>query len=218
MTKMQRFAFLGFVAITTLLAGCAAQVPKEEITPKLYASADNNLALTVIEARPYVLSGEKTPQYEGLIRGSFGIPRTVYRPNRPEGERFVDQFAGMVRDGLAQQGVKVSLVPMPVGASHADALAALAKTGAPRYVVIHVDDCNWEFGAASFGTSTWKYDFDVVVAGPGGFQPRNKRFTSVDASRLPNGSYTIFDNYSIFYRRAIETMFNDPTIRQALQN
>src|SRR4051812_45333634 len=115
MNEMRRFAFLAFVAMMTLLAGCATPVPltKEEATPKLYATSDS-VALAVIEARPYVLSGNKKPQYEGLIRGGYGIPTTVYR-TRPEGERFVDQFANMVRDGFVQQGVKVSVVPMPLG-------------------------------------------------------------------------------------------------------
>jgi hypothetical protein len=218
MTKARSLAFHGFLAITTLLAGCATPVPKSEITPKLYASIDNNVALAVIDARPYVLSGEKTPQYEGFIRGAFGIPTTVYRPNRPEGERFVDQFADMVRNGLTQEGVKAAVVPIPVGASVADALATLSKTDARRYVVIHVAECNWEFGA-HFATSTWKYDFDIIVAGPEGFQTRNKRFTEVDTSKLPRPeSYNIFDNYSLHYRRAIETIFNDPLVRGALQN
>jgi hypothetical protein len=219
MDKVRRLAFFYcFLAIVALIAGCAAPMPKSEATPKLYASVDNSVALAVIEARPYVLDGTKTPEYEGFLRGAFGIPNTVYRPNRPEGERFVDQLAGLVRDGLAQEGVKVAVLPMPLGASVEETLVKLSQTDARRYLVIHVADCNWEFGLHGM-TSTWKYNFGVTVAGPAGFQTRNKRFTDVDTSKLPKAdSYNVFDNYSIHYRRVIESMFDDPQIRQALQN
>lgn len=219
MGKVRRLAFFYcFLATVTLLAGCAAQMPKSEATPKLYASVDNSVALAVLEHRPYVLSANKEPAYEGLVRGAFGEVHTIYRPNRPEGERFIDQIANVVRDGLAQEGVKVSVVGMPLGASLEDALAKLGQTDARRYIVIDIAECNWEWGMALM-TSTWKYDFGVTVAGPAGFQTRNKRFTDVDTSKLPKPeSYNVFDNYSIHYRRVIESMFNDPSIRQALQN
>lgn len=218
MGKVRRLAlFYSFLATVALLAGCATPVPKSEITPKLYGSLDNRVALAVLEHRPYVLSGNKEPTYEGLIRGGFGTVHTVYRPNRPEGERFVDQIANLVRDGLAQEGVQVSVVGMPLGASVEDALAKLGQTSARRYIVIDIAECNWEFGMALM-TSIWKYDFDVSVAGPAGFKTQSKRFSDVDTAKLPNGSYTVFDNYSIHYRRVIESMFNDPQIRQALQN
>jgi len=218
MGKARRLAlFYCFLATVIVLAGCATPAPKSEITPKLYGSVDNNVALAVLEHRPYVLSGNKEPTYEGLVRGGFGEVHTVYRPNRPEGERFVDQIASLVRDGLTQEGVKVSVVGMPLGASLEDALAKLGQTGARRYIVIDIAECNWEWGMALM-TSTWKYDLDVSVAGPAGFNTRSKRFSDVDTSKLPNGSYTVFDNYSLHYRRVIESIFNDPLIRQALQN
>jgi hypothetical protein len=76
----KNWAAFSFVLLALfLLAGCATPVDKSEITPKLIV-AEKNLAVSVVEGRPYVLDGSKTPKFEGIVRGAFGIPMTVDRP------------------------------------------------------------------------------------------------------------------------------------------
>lgn len=195
---------LFFLLAALFLGGCATPVDKSEITPKLYSNAGKNIALAVIEARPYVVTGNKTPKFEGIVRGGFGIPVAVDRPGRPAEERFVDYLAGMIKDGMEQAGAKVTVLAVPVNASLEDTLARMAPTGAGRYVVLRLLESNWDAGGLS-GMLSYKYDFALFVAGPGGFQTQRKNFAANDM-------------HSVRYREILETMFADPVIRGALLN
>jgi hypothetical protein len=210
------FFLLPFLLVALLLGGCATPVDKSEITPKLYSNADKNIALAVIEARPYVVTGNKTPKFEGIVRGGFGVPLSVDRPNRPAEERFVDYLAGMIKDGMAQAGAKVTVLAVPVNASLEDTLAKMAPSGASRYVVLRVLESNWDMGGIS-GMLAYKYDFSLFVAGPGGFQTQGKNLAANEANKASD-KYNVFDMHSVRYREILETLFADPAIRSALLN
>ena len=207
------FFLLSFLLAALFLGGCATPVDKSEITPKLYSNADKNIALAVIEARPYVITGNKTPKFEGIVRGGFGIPVAVDRPNRPADERFVDYLAGMIKDGMEQAGAKVTLLTVPVNAPLEDTLAKMGPTGASRYVVLRVVESNWDMGGIS-GMLAYKYDFSLFVAGPGR-QTQGKTLAANEANKASD-KYNVFDMHSVRYREILEQMFADPAIRSAL--
>jgi hypothetical protein len=205
-----------FPMIAAVLGGCATPIERNDATPKLYASPEKSIALTVLEARPYVVSGNKTPKFEGIVRGGFGIPHTIDRSNRPADERFVDLLAGIVKDGLTDAGVKVDVIAMPVGASLQGTLKKMAEGSAPRYVVIQVLESNWDAGGIS-GNFLYKYDFGVYVGRRGGDRPAGKQFFANESNRASD-KYNVFDMHSVRYKEIIESMFADPVIRKALQN
>lgn len=212
---LKLWLLVSLVALANLLGGCATPVGKSEVTPTLYPTAEKNIAVSVIEARAYVLSGNKSPKYEGLIRDGFGIPHTVYRPRRPEAERFVDMIAGMIQDGLTANGAKVTVVSVPVGATVEDTWKKLSDTGAGRYIVVRVVESNWQLSPFRERAS-YSYDFSLLVGGPGGFQTQAKRFAAAEENEKSQ-QYNVFDMHSVRYRRVIESMFADPVIQQALQ-
>ena len=205
-----------FVLITVMLGGCATPIERSEATPKLYSIPENSIALAVLEARPYVVSGNKTPKFEGIVRGGFGIPHTLDRPNRPAEERFVDLLAGLVKDGLSDAGAKVEIIAMPVGASLQATLKQMSEGNAPRYVVIQVLESNWDAGGIS-GNFLYKYDFGIYVGRPGNAQPAGKQFLASESNKASE-KYNVFDMHSVRYKQIIESMFADPVIRKALQN
>lgn len=210
-----RLPCLAFVLAASLLAGCATPVEKSEITPKFYSTAEKNAALSVLEARPYVLSGDKTPKFEGIFRSGFGIPHTVDRPRRPTEERFVDLLAEMVKNGLTEAGVNVAIVSMPVGATLEDTWKRMSETNAGRYVVIRVLESNWLFNPYREKVS-YKYDFGIYVGGPGNFKMQAKQFAALEENERSQ-KYNVFDMHSVRYKQVIESMFADPIIQQALQ-
>ncbi len=213
--KRKSWAAFSFVLLALLLlAGCATPVDKSEITPKLIV-AEKNIAVSVVEGRPYVLDGSKTPKFEGIVRGAFGVPMTVDRPGRPKEERFVDYLADMIKDGLTEAGVKASVVAMPNGASVDDALKKMADTGAGRYVVIRVVESNWDLGGLS-GMLSYKYDFAMHVGGPAGFKTQAKNFAANEANKASD-KYNVFDMHAVRYREILETMFRDSEMQAALK-
>jgi hypothetical protein len=170
------------------------------------------IGLTVIENRRYVLGGEKNEKYEGLIRGGFGIPVTIDRPDRPAEERFVDLLSAMIKDGLSDAGAGVTVTSMPRGSSVADAVKKMAAAKPGRYVVMVVNDSNWDAGGLNF---RYVYDFVVYVTSPSGETIGVKRFTGTQAN-APSDKHNVFDMHSVIYRQLIESMFSEPVIRNAL--
>jgi hypothetical protein len=197
-----------------VLGGCATPIERSDATPKLYAVPEKSVSLAVLEARPYVLSGTKTPKFEGIVRGAFGVPLTLNRPKRPEEERFVDLLADVVKNGLTDAGVKVEVTAMPVGASLQDTLKKMAEGSASRYVVIRVLESNWDAGGIS-GNFLYKYDFGIYIARRGIDGQTMKEFTANESNKASD-KYNVFDMHSVRYKEIIESMFADPTIRQAL--
>jgi hypothetical protein len=203
------------ILVVFLVYGCTTPVPKSEITPKLYSGTEKNVAVGVIEARPYVLSGNKGPRFEGIFRDQFGIPvPPLFSPERPGKEPFVDLLSGMIKDGLSDAGAKVSVVSLPAGSSVDDPWKKMADTGASRYILMRVNESNWDDGGRS---PTYKYNFGLVVAGKGGTVLGSTNLAGEQANRRA-GRRDPFDTYSLSYRSLIEKMFSDPAIKQALGN
>ena len=200
--------------VVILVNGCATPVPKSELRPKLYSGTEKSIAVGVIEARPYVVSGEKGPRFEGIMRDEFGMPLpSFFTPKRPGEERFVDLLSGMIKDGLSDAGSNVSVVSLPAGSSPDDAWKKMSATGAGRYILMRVNESNWNDGGRS---PTYKYDFVLVVGGKGGIVLGSKNLAGQQTNR--RGKHDPFDNYSLTYRSLIESMFSDPAIKQALGN
>lgn len=210
-----RGGILSIVLAVSLLGGCATPMEKGEGTPKLYQGAYNNVAVAVIEARPYVLAGEKTPKFEGIVRGAFGVPFTIDRPNRPADERFVDLLAGMLKDGLSDAGHSVTVVRMPPGATLESAWTMLSETGAARYIVIRVVESNWDAGGLS-GNFSYKYEFSMQISSRAAATWQGKTFQAQE-SNPASTKYNVFDMHSVRYKEIMESMFADPVIRQALK-
>ncbi|UUD62184.1 hypothetical protein D16iCDA_10705 [Pseudomonas seleniipraecipitans] len=85
--------------------------------PKTFAKA---VDVQVIDERPYVLSGNKTGHFVGLIRGSYYIP---YDVNTRSGEPLAQELQKSLLGGFERKGVKARAVDSKVSqASSADAM------------------------------------------------------------------------------------------------
>ena len=91
-----------------LLVGCAAGNRynyREGIASlPLKASSYSVLVLTVEDLRPYVLNGDKKPDFVGLQRGGFGNPFEV---TTASGKPLTDDMAVLIASSLEKSGYKV---------------------------------------------------------------------------------------------------------------
>jgi len=203
------------ILVVFLVCGCATRIPKSEITPKLYSGTEKNVAVGVIEARPYVLSGNKGPRFEGIFRDGFGMPLPGFTaPERPGEEPFAGLLSGMIKDGLSDAGANVSVVNLPAGSPVDDAWKKMSETGASRYILLRVSESNWDVGGR---TPTYKYDFGLIVASKGSTVLGSKNLAGAQNLTDRTRRHPL-DAFSLTYRSLIENMFSDPAIRQALGN
>ena len=104
------FARMGiFSAVATLLltlGGCAIgnRYDYGNAISGLPVSGSGKLAVNVVDARPYVLSGDKKPDFVGLQRGGFGNPFDV---RTGSGRPLADEMRDAIAKALQQQGFSV---------------------------------------------------------------------------------------------------------------
>lgn len=67
----------------------------------LPVSGQGAVAVSVVDARPYVVSGEKTPDFVGLQRGGFGNPFDV---RTGSGRPLADEMRDGIANALQKQG------------------------------------------------------------------------------------------------------------------
>jgi hypothetical protein len=213
MGAIRRISLLCAVLSAVLLAGCATPATKGEITPSIAKGGAKEVVLSIVDRRPYILSKEKSEKFEGLMRGGFGIPYTLDRPNRPADDRFVDLLADVIKDGFAEIGTKVVVVKVPIGTSIDDAFKMMSERKGERYLLILVTDSRWDV------MFTYHYDFgfDMIVR-----DPDDKTLTTRNFPGRVTGNasdkFTLWDMVSVIYKEQLEKAFADPTLRTALSN
>ena len=106
-TLLARMGILCVVATLLLaLAGCAVgnRYDYGNAIGGLPVSGSGKLALDVVDARPYVLSGDKNPDFVGLQRGGFGNPFDV---RTGSGRPLAAEMRDAIAKALQQQGFSV---------------------------------------------------------------------------------------------------------------
>src|SRR5690349_14767753 len=96
--------------------------------PSLEMTSDKKVALGVQEQRPYVLNGDKTPQFVGLLRSAGGIPYGVHTQS---GRPLVDEFATAISNALEARKIQVTTVTIPMTDTREQATKLLTDVGAP---------------------------------------------------------------------------------------
>jgi hypothetical protein len=123
------------LAAVLALAGCAAGV-KHAYTgaaPDLKVSGNRVAIVAVRDARPYVLSGYRPPDFVGLSRGGFGNPYDILTES---GNPLAVDFGTTIAAGLRAKGFKATVLEGDVPDSPAGIAAAMKKAGAERMVVV----------------------------------------------------------------------------------
>ena len=71
--------------------------------PQLAVKTERTVSVSVSDQRPYVLSGDNTPEWVGLIRGGTGIPFGVHTRS---GATFASDLTMAIIGGLRANGVQ----------------------------------------------------------------------------------------------------------------
>ena len=127
---------LGLFAVL-LLGGCAVgnqySYQTSDVNLPLRSASGETVVLQVRDLRPYVLNGDKTPDFVGLQRGGFGNPFDV---KTESGKPLTEAMAVVVADGLKEAGYQVVNVP---DKQDMDALVkAAANEDASKIIVLKV--------------------------------------------------------------------------------
>ena len=148
---------LSIIFLASFLVGCAVgnTYDYSRANIDLAVQGDSELGLAVIDQRPYVLSGDKKPNFIGLQRGGFGNPFNV---STESGRALAVEMAEAMTSELEDNGFKV--FDLRVSKSGSEIIASAVRDAAKtRNIILIVQE--WKTDAMmSFGLS---YDLRLQV-------------------------------------------------------
>jgi hypothetical protein len=195
----------------SLLGGCAFGVKHDYGAPlDLNVTTPASVAVGTVDARPYVVTGEKGQDFVGLSRGGFGNPFDV---RTQSGKPLASDMSGAIVASLKGKGVNAHFIEVSPAAGPAQALAALRSAGALRLVLLTLR----EWKSDSMIVVGLHYDLDLRVFDRAGTALATKLHQGSDnlgrSGFAPGGGASVLQRY----RGMMETLFQDPDIVKALQ-
>jgi hypothetical protein len=201
------------VLLAFIFAGCAVgnkhsySIARPELAPQ----GSRAVAVAAQDARSYVVSGEKTPDYVGTQRGGFGNPFNVLtQSSKP----LAEDFAATVSESLARKGFKSTTVKVAVsGTPNIRALAAQAKSERVALVLIH------EWKSDTYQNTALSYDVTLQVYDSAGKRLAENRITGRDdlggsAWNPPSHARSAIP---VAYKKKLEDLFAADAIVKSLR-
>jgi hypothetical protein len=117
--------------------------------------SNGDIAVAVWDARPYVLAGEKSPEWVGLQRSGWGIPYGVHtQSNTPLSQ----EFAQSILNSFRQSGVTTNSVAIP---NRTPSEEAVTKILPSRGKVALLEISEWKTDTLS--DINFSYDLNLKV-------------------------------------------------------
>jgi hypothetical protein len=214
---MRTMLLIAAAAVLALSGGCnRTYVARYQYTgmPELGLAGNRPIALAVHDQRPYVINGEREPQWVGQVRrGLFAVP--WYAGTESERALAADLQQGL-ETGLERCGFKVTAVPAPHTDPPPVVLERLKRTAAPRAVYVILE--HWK---SDTNIDTWlEVDTLVRVYDETGKQLAERRLKKSENLRgtfvgdaedwadkaVPPGA-----------RKMIRELFEDEAVRKAIE-
>jgi len=148
----------GLLVVVTVLGGCATGTGHSYTgtTPELAVSGTRVAAVAVGDARPYVVSGNKTANFVGRLRGGSGNPVDILTES---GNPLAADFGTTIAAALRAKGFKASVLPGTIPTVPEEIAAAMKKVGAERMVVVIILD----WASDTFVSTELDYDVALTV-------------------------------------------------------
>lgn len=126
---------IGVLLLGLGLSACAVGNKHQyAATPlSITASSTETVAIAVHDQRPYVLDGDKEPDFVGVQRGGFGNPFDVTTESR---KPLADDFAAAIATALKNNNVAATIVPIAIDAKSDTAVTALKNSQAGRLLLL----------------------------------------------------------------------------------
>ncbi|MBO7927098.1 hypothetical protein J5X91_12635 [Pseudoalteromonas sp. K222D] len=191
-----------FIAVTLLLTtGCTAIMTAEQAAPTLNKPQVDEIQITVVDHRPYVVNGDKLSGFEGLSRSGFGIP---YTQNIITGETMPQHLGKRLAAGFIRSGINAKLIATTPQVDIND-IKADSDTAT---IIIVLNE--WKYDHHAFTDNSW-YNFDLIIKDRTGATLINKNFTG--EQDIPS-MHT--NDLQMLYKERFELAFADPEVKALL--
>lgn len=138
-----------------MVAGCGSSEPYwfKNVSVDV-PSVSGQLAIAVLERRPYVLNGDKDPEFRGLIRGTYGIP---FSQPTLSGRPLADAFRDALVSSFQASGADVRPLIVPRDLEAQEVIPTLG----PGEKLLWVEVREWKSDIWERLTSHWDLSAEV---------------------------------------------------------
>lgn len=143
--------FFQLIAVTVLLAGCAIgnQYDLSQGTAPV-GDVSRSVSIAVIDQRPYVLDGDKSPNFVGLQRGGYGNPFDV---TTRSGRSAADDLTRMLVNSYANSGSTAEALNAAPGSPAEQVVSRFQQAGTDRLLLVEMRE--WKTDALAQITTSW---------------------------------------------------------------
>ena len=191
------------------LMGCVSPLTVEESAPNVNINQSvDAVSIAVLDQRPYVLDGDKTPDFEGIIRSGLGIP---YSHTTITKEPMATYLGNRLESGIKQKGIDVEQHRTDTAMQFSNLMSKLKADGKPSIIVLLKE---WKYDFHAFADSSW-YDVNVTVTDRTGTQTITKNYSG--ENDIPDNG-AIMNKMMLIYKARFEEIFSDPELRTVIEN
>ncbi len=177
-----------------------------------YSGQGRHIAVAAWEQRPYVLSGNKPPEFVGLQRTRMGIPFDVITASK---QPLATEMTHSLVLSLGGAGFGAAPVTLPPRSGEGGAVYALLQNKPARAVLLRV--ANWE--SDTYNNPTVFYDLTLNVYDGAGRKLASKSLKGSDdlKGRAFNPTEVAQRVVPDAFKQKIELLLNAPEIVAALK-
>ena len=207
---MPKLLLAGFALL--LVQGCAVGVKHDYQTPlDLRVSTSAPVAVATLDNRPYIVNGQKAPNFVGLSRGGFGNPFDV---TTQSGQPLASDISAAIVASMKGKGVDAKVVELKPGTAESDALSQLRAAGTQKSVLLTLR----EWKSDTMVNVGFGYDMDLRVYDRNGKvlaqkSERGNENLGPGEAFSPGGAARVMPRY----RSMMEFYFQDRDVARALQ-
>jgi hypothetical protein len=208
------------VSLALLLTACVAPIPIKDQAPKVSYSANEKIALIVIDARPILKEDKKPPTYIGVAHGVFGIPTDmqVYpwvALKEEKGLTLAQELEQRIADALQSIGASVVRVDAGAHVDAASATRAAQSFGADRIMLITLDQWSVNINLNWVGSFDFDWGYGVDILDTTGAQLTSFKESGQDVIK-EHASDSPRNMITAAWRARLEKLFERPEVRQSL--
>ena len=199
--------------IVVLFSGCAVgqKINYHGTVADITASGTKTVGTATHDQRPYVLSGDKSPDVVGLMRGGYGNPFNV---KTESGRPLADDITETVVASLTKKGFKAVPVIVLAKDSIDSVMEKLKANNGENLILLTLNE--WKSDA--YMNASLYYDVNLKI-----FDRTGNVLAESDIKGTDNlgGSFNIVKYSKIVvpqtFKKKIEELLNNPDVVKALQ-
>lgn len=206
------------IAAGAIIVACAFPLPAfaVKIAHEDYAmrvpeapEQDAVIKITVIDSRPYVLSGESNESYEGMTREFYGIPLSR---NTADKTSMASYLGERLRIGFERAGYIATYEPSLKGVASQARAQELAVDGVDIIFVVTLREWSYDQG---FANPQFTHDAIVEIYTGSGVLLSQETFNGVDP--MPTGGWKHYKRrYSELYQEIFDRIFASQNVGAGL--